>query len=165
MAEKGDLKTILLKMADLCSRSEQCEYDIIQKLYRSGLNADDRNKIINYLVDNRYIDNGRFARSYASDKCRFLSWGPYKIRMMLAAKRISSSDIRDALENISDEEWEEAVMRRARSKGKSLNIDLPDGRDVRLKLYRHLISQGFSTDLAKMALNRLAAEQKSNNED
>ena len=50
-----------LRMADLCARSEQCEADIRQKLYRLGLSSVEVQQIITQLIDEKFIDNARFA--------------------------------------------------------------------------------------------------------
>ena len=80
-------------MADLCARSEQCEADIRQKLYRLGLSSGEVQQIVSQLIDEKFIDNARFARSFARDKCRFSCWGRHKIRLALAAKRLSDAEI------------------------------------------------------------------------
>ena len=50
-------------MASLCARSEQCEYDVRQKLFKLGLPPHDINETIEYLVSNKFISNDRFAKA------------------------------------------------------------------------------------------------------
>ena len=145
----------LLRMADLCARGEHCSSEIREKLRKLMISASDANGIIDYLEENRYIDNLRFAKSFARDKVRFSGWGRNKIRMALAVKRISSSDIREALEEINEEDYEEAVSRAARAKAR--NLDLSDYED-RAKLYRHLASRGFESAVISNAIRDLRAE-------
>lgn len=147
-------------MADLCARSEQCEYDIRQKLMKMGLFPDKVSEIIDYLTSNKFIDNARFARSFARDKCRFSSWGPYKIRMGLAAKRIPQSDIAYGLESLEKEEIEEAVRRVAKAKARSLSLHGEESREERMKLYRHILSKGFDSRLATVAVREMIAATK-----
>ena len=138
-----------LRMAGLCSRSEQCEFDIAQKLYKTGLPKKDRDDILSYLKEERYIDNARFARSFAGDKCRFSSWGPYKIKKALYEKRIAPQDITSALSSIEPEEWKNALMKCAKSKARSLNLTGENGKKDKLKLFKYLISRGFTSEMAK----------------
>lgn len=149
-----------IRMADLCARSEQCEYDIRQKLLKMGIFSDAAAEIIDYLIDNKFIDNSRFARSYARDKCRFSSWGPYKIRLGLAAKRISASDISQGIESLEDSNIADAVRRVAKTKARSLNLHGDDGREERMKLYRHILSRGFDSRLASTAVKEMIAATK-----
>lgn len=149
-----------IRMADLCARSEQCEYDIRQKLYKTRLPADNISEILIYLIENKFIDNVRFARSYARDKCRFSSWGPYKIRLGLSAKHISANDIAKGLEELETEDIKEAAERVARAKERSLDLHGSTAREDRIKLYRHIISRGFSPDMAKMVTQKTIAITK-----
>lgn len=142
--KQPDAKALLLRMAGLCSRSEQCEYDIRQKLYKAGISEDDRDRIIDYLKEHQYIDEYRFAKSYAHDKCHFQAWGPYKIRMMLAAKRIPGAVISEALNSVEQSDWDEALRRATETKAKNLDLTGPNARTERMKLRRFLISRGFS---------------------
>ena len=52
-------EALKLKMADLCARSEQCEYDIREKLRRKMLPIADIDRIICFLIENRFIDDLR----------------------------------------------------------------------------------------------------------
>lgn len=139
-----------IRMADLCARSEQCEYDISQKLYRMGIFPNASSEIIDYLKENKFVDNARFARSYALDKCRFSAWGPYKIRQGLAAKRVASSDIASAIESLEEEDVMSAARHVAKAKARTLDLYGEDYRNQRLKLYRHILSRGFDSRIASL---------------
>ncbi len=143
---------MLSRMASLCARSEQCEADIAAKLHKAGLSRDDADSIMRRLRDDRFLDNRRFARAFASDKSRFAGWGRVRIRMALAMKRIPSDIVAEALDNIDDEEYMEAMRRTARAKTRTLDISL---RDDRNKLYRHLLSRGYESALAVKVIKEL----------
>lgn len=133
-----------LKMADLCARSEQCEWDIRQKLRKQGLNGGDIEKILDFLTENKFIDDYRFARSFTNDKVRFSAWGRNKIRQALALKRIPRSAITEALREIDEKDYLNALQRAGISKAKNLNLN---DYDDKAKLYRYLISRGFESSL------------------
>lgn len=140
----ADPEALLKRMATLCAKSEQCTYDISTKLYRAGLPAGKREEIIEYLTAHRYLDDARFAKAFASYKVRFSSWGKMKIRMALAAKRINSALISEALDSIDKNDYEEALRRIIRVKRKDLDIH---DREQRAKLYRQLLGRGFESSL------------------
>lgn len=140
----ADAEALLKRMAGLCAKSEQCTFDIATKLFKAGLPKDKREEIIEYLTANRYIDDARFARSFAGYKVRFSAWGKRKIRMALAAKRIPRAYIEEALENIDPEDYLDALTRAADA-GKR-DLDMSSREDV-AKLYRHLLSRGFEGDM------------------
>ena len=150
--KQADPEALLKRMAGLCARSEQCTYDITTKLYKAGLPREKREEIIEYLTANRYLDDARFARSFASYKVRFSAWGKKKIRMALAAKRIDSTLIIDALDAIDDEDYAEAIRRVIESKRRDYD---PADREQRTKLYRSLLSRGFESDMISNALASL----------
>lgn len=147
-----------IRMADLCARSEQCEYDIRQKLFKTGLPASAREEIVDYLSANRFIDNYRFARSFARDKCRFSGWGKYKIRTALAAKRLTSDEISEGMAAIEDPDYMDALRRTALAKARSLELFGEDARENRMKLYRHILSRGFEPSLASAVVKTIIKE-------
>lgn len=144
-----------LRMADLCARAEHCESEIRDKLRRLPLRSREAEEIIDFLVDQGFIDDARYARSYANDKMRFSGWGRLKIRMGLIAKRIDREEIADALDSLDEEEYKAVAERVARAKAKSLDLSDYDGRN---KLYRHLLSRGFESKIASMQIRNLSQE-------
>lgn len=148
------------RMADLCARSEQCEADIRQKLYRLGLTSGEVQHIIEALSRERFIDNSRFACAFARDKCRFSLWGRNKIKLALLAKRISNADITKGLGSIDPRDYQEALRRTAFAKARGLDLSGPENRDNRLRLFRHIISRGFESDLASQAIRDLMKNQE-----
>ena len=140
---------ILLKMADLCSRSEQCSADIRQKLLRKGMSSSQTADLLRRLEEQRFIDDARFARAFASDKVRFSAWGKMKIRMALRQKRISSADIDSALEAVEEADFSAAAERASRSA--SAGLDAADFAD-RQKFCRRMLSKGFESEIVNKAL-------------
>lgn len=136
---------MILRLADLCARSEQCEYDLRAKIGREGLGSADADKIIARLRSDRYIDDRRFARAFTNDKLRFSAWGRYKIKLHLALKKIPSDYIDEALAEIPERDYYEAALRTASQKARTLDLTT---KDDNAKLFRHLVSRGFETALA-----------------
>lgn len=135
---------MLVRMAGLCAGAEQCSADIREKVIKKGFSAAVADKIVDYLVKNKYIDDSRYAKAFASDKVRFSGWGRNKIRMYLKAKRIPEAIINRGLASISDADYAESLRKALAAKARSL--DLGEVADRR-KLYRHLASRGFESSL------------------
>lgn len=154
-----------LKMASLCSRSEQCEYDIRHKLINMGLSSSQMSEIISFLREEKFIDNARYAKSFANDKAKFSRWGPFKIKAALVAKHIPSSLINEALACINEEIWEDSVLKNATAKAKSLDLLIPgeDGYNNRKKLFEFLIGRGFQSSLANKAVKIMKNRQEEEN--
>ena len=147
---------LMLSMADLCARSEQCSFDISKKLRTKGLGYSDAQEVVENLKARGFIDNYRYARSFARDKVRFSAWGKRKIRLALISKRIDSATIDEAFEEIDAEDYADALRRAALSKARQL--DLNEYQD-RLKLYKYLISRGFESSLSSLAVKNLARNE------
>lgn len=149
MKKKQTKDEMLVRMAGLCAGAEQCSSDIRAKILKAGFSADEARQMLEYLQSNRYIDDARYARAYATDKVRFSGWGRQKVRMGLRAKMMGDSVIMQALGNIKDSDYKEALEKALAAKARSL--DLQDIKD-RQKLYRHLASRGFESTLIITAI-------------
>ena len=151
----------LIKMESMCAGSEYCEYEINTRLVKLGIKADKRREIINHLIENRFIDNERFSLSFARDKARFSYWGPYKIQHALASLRISSATINKAINGVEQQNWEDALLKNASSKARTLNLIAPakEGYDNRKKLFLYLIGRGFSSQDSNRAVKIMREKQ------
>ena len=138
-------------MADLCSRSEQCTNDILNKLLKAGLTRNQSEEIIDFLVLEKFISDRRFAKAYANDKLRFSGWGKYKIRTGLYLKHIPSDLITEAIDNLNEDTYKEVLQKVGDSKAKGLS--LTDRKNAQ-KLYRHLLSRGFESSDALAEVKR-----------
>lgn len=150
----------LERLASLCSRSEQCVFDIRKKLFNWGLSRKECEEVISYLLENKYVDEARFARSYTHDKARFSSWGPLKIKMELSLRKINKVFIQEAVESIDGEIWKEGLLKTAISKSKGLDLIGEDGRNNRQKLFRYIVSRGFPSSASSKAVEIIAKRQK-----
>ena len=142
-------EALKLKMADLCARSEQCEYDIREKLRRKMLPIADIDRIICFLIENRFIDDERYAKSFTNDKMRFAGWGRNKIKQALTIKRITYEIISEDLQEIESKEDNKTLFKAATTKARNLDLEEYDDR---AKLYRFLISRGYESSLAVQAI-------------
>lgn len=149
---KPTAEEMLVRMAGLCAGAEQCAADIRSKILRQGFTAEEAEKMIGYLERNKYLDESRYARAYASDKVRFSGWGRMKVRVGLRGKGLSDTVISQALESIPEADYGESLRKAMASKARSL--DLGDVKD-RQKLYRHLASRGFESHLIMAEMRRL----------
>ncbi len=147
---------MLVKMAGLCAGAEQCSSDIRNKILKKGFSAEQAAQMVAYLQQNKYLDDARFSRAFAVDKVRFSGWGRMKIRMGLRAKGMPDSIITQALEYIPEKDYGDALEKALFTKSRSL--DLEDVNDRR-KLYRHLASRGFESQLIVTALRKCLAKK------
>ena len=150
----------LERLESLCSRSEQCQSDLIRKLINWGITSTDRKEIMETLIENRFVDDARFARSYASDKARFSAWGPNKIKAELIKRRIKANLISEALKNVEQATWKSGLLRCVSNKAKNLDLTGEEEWDNRQKLFRYLISRGFPSSSVSKAINFIQSKQE-----
>lgn len=144
--ENGMQYNEALRMAAaLCSKAEYCAADISEKLQRRGVSAEDMEKVIAYLCDNRYINHERFARSFVSDKFRFNKWGRVKIRYALKMKKIEPAYIEDALSAVDEGDYITALNAAFEEKLKKRG-DISDSK-TRASVYNFCVMRGFEPEI------------------
>lgn len=131
----------LQRATALCSGSEHCVSGMMEKLSRWGLSRQDSERVIDFLLDEKYIDELRYARAYTNDKIRFSHWGRVKIRAMLRMQRISDSDINEALDNIDEQQYLEILEGVIDAKRRSIGDDASYA--SRTKIIRFALQRGF----------------------
>lgn len=141
----------LSRAASLCSTSEHCTSDIEDKLRRWGLGSKDIERAIEYLTDEKYIDNLRYSRAYSLDKMRYNHWGRIKIQQMLSFQKLSTQEIREGLSAIEEEEYRKILQEVAEAKCRTLKDEDPYIRQG--KLIRHLLSRGFEMEQIMKAVS------------
>lgn len=134
---------LLNKAATYASKCEHCESEVREKLVSWGATEEEQEAIIEYLVEERYIDNQRYAKSYAKDKFRFNHWGKYKISMMLRSKNIGNEEIEVALGEIDEEEYVERLEQMLRDKLRSIKYS--SEYEKKGKLFKFAQSRGFES--------------------
>ncbi len=88
-----DIKPYLNKAAAYCARYETCVSDLKKKLYKWKIPEQLHEQIIEYLIENGFIDQRRYARSFAHDRFYLNGWGRRKIYFQLRQKDIDEQDI------------------------------------------------------------------------
>ncbi len=146
----------LVKMSTLCAESEKCKTDISDKLKRHGLALSDIEYILDYLESERFIDEARYARFFAKDKYKFAKWGRKKIEYALKMKRISVDNIKEALEEIPDDAYEDTMMAALASKFKTIKFQ--NRYDAKGKLFRFAASRGYESNVALDAIDKILDE-------
>ena len=145
----------LEKMRGVCAVSEQCSWDIRRKLFRMGLNGATIDKILDTLIEGRFIDDERFSRAFVRHSYRFSRWGRHKIAASLYAKHISPTIISSALEEeIDTDEYESTARTVLTSKAASIGDTLTY--DDRMKLMRFGVSRGYEAALISKILKELS---------
>lgn len=146
-------KEVLARMMSICSRAEKCKHDIQLKLDQYPLNEAEKEWITTRLMEEKFIDNKRYAGFFVKDKFRLNQWGRLKIRQALYMKKIDEETIREALQSIDDSEYEELLLKLIRSKNKELKDNDPYLKKG--KLFRFAAQKGFEPQLIYNAIDKI----------
>lgn len=144
----------IVRLEELCARSEQCTSDAMKKLQTWGIGSDDADRIIESLVSHKFIDDRRFCTAYVRDKFNFAKWGKRKIKSSLAMKHLDRQYIAEALEAIDEKDYIECLQNIIIHKAKS--IPDADSYEGRTRLFRFAVSRGFEPDLIASILRRIS---------
>lgn len=122
--------------------------EVTEKLQRWGIDYDVIRRIVDKLVEEKFIDEERYCRAFIHDKYRFEKWGKVKIGQALQMKKISSMAYLPLLNEIDEEEYLGILQGLLASKQKSVHAG--DEYELRNKLVRFALSRGFEMkDIAR----------------
>ena len=141
---------ILYKLAARCSVSEQCLSDMEAKLAKYDLTEEERTRILRHLVEEKYVDDGRYAEAYVRDKYRFNKWGRMKIAQGLRMKGIDRAAIEAAMEIIDETEYLNILHNLIKTKRKSTKGK--NEYEINGKLARFAIGRGFEYSAIRQCL-------------
>ncbi|MCI7256233.1 MAG: RecX family transcriptional regulator [Prevotella sp.] len=141
----------LQKLAALCSQSEHCTSEMKEKMTRWGIDEDAQQRVVEYLVANRYVDDRRYARSFVNDKLKYNKWGPRKIEQSLWMKHIDESIQREALDDVDNEEYISVLRPLLTSKRKTTKAETDY--EMNQKLLRFAIGRGFTFEQVKEVID------------
>ena len=100
-----DEKVILEKMRSYCMYQDRCVQEVIKKLTRLQVIAKTKSKIINHLIEDDYLNEVRFAKSFIQGKLRIKKWGRIKLNYELRIRGIKKFIIDEEINKISKEDY------------------------------------------------------------
>ena len=147
------------RMERLCLRAEYCTYDIKLRLRKLRLPISAIEEIIDRMTNDGFINDVRYAHAFVRDKYRFQRYGRRRIAMELTVRRIPSDIIREAMEEIVEEEYMRIATDALRSRKRKLGADR-EPYDVRRRLFSYGLYRGYETETIKAALSAIAREEE-----
>ena len=141
------------KLEHYCVYQERCHQEVEQKLRQMKMIPTAIDRIIGHLIEHNYLNESRFAQSFARGKFRIKKWGkerilrelklrnisPYNIR--LAFKEIPEADYLSTLESLADKFWLANASREKQLQKK--------------KVYNALRYRGWESELIFAEIKRL----------
>ncbi|RDI56643.1 regulatory protein RecX [Flavobacterium glaciei] len=145
MKDVFSVKEAIIKIEHYCAYQERCHEEVIQKLRSMKMDADEIDTIIVHLISDNFLNEERFACSFARGKHRIKHWGKIRITNELNAKKISKTLINIALKEISTEEYLSTFHTLAERNWES--ILETNNLKKRKKCCDYLLRKGFESNL------------------
>ena len=136
---------VLEKMAKYCAYQERCVKDVKDKLKSFDLPEKEKTKILDYLLDNRFVDNERFAKAFVRGKVNQSGWGVNKIRFHLMQKGIDKELIDEALGQTDEEVYRQRLIDILKTKSKT--VKAASDYEKKRKLAAYAMQKGFEGPL------------------
>ena len=100
-----DEKVILEKMRSYCMYQERCIKEVKKKLTRLQVIPKTKSKVINHLIDNDYLNEVRFTKSFIQGKLRIKKWGKIKLNYELRIRGVKKFIIDEEINKISKDDY------------------------------------------------------------
>lgn len=128
-----------------CAYQERCQQEMRDKLYEWGLYSDAVENIISDLITTGYLNEERFAKTFAGGKFRIKKWGRIKIRIELKKRKISEYCIKSAMQEINDTDYIKTLKQLIAKKSKEIKGGKLQVRNY--KIAQYIASKGFEQNL------------------
>ena len=147
---------VLDKVAKYCAYQERCVKDVHDKLKTYDIPQEERNKILDFLLDNRFVNDERFAKSFVRGKVNQSGWGVNKIRFHLMQKGIDKDIIDEALGQTDEDLYRQRLIDILRTKSKT--VKAANDYERKRKLAAYAMQKGFEGSLVWGVLKELDFE-------
>ncbi|UII34451.1 RecX family transcriptional regulator [Fulvivirga ulvae] len=139
------VKEAKLKAADYCAYQERTQQQVRDKLFDLGLSNDEVEDVLTDLITEGFINEERFAISYAGGKFRMKKWGRVKIAHHLKALKISDYCINRALAEIDEDDYRTGL--KLLLEKKRVTVSGENQFVIGKKLAAFLIQKGYEPEL------------------
>jgi len=143
--ETYTLKEATRKLEGYCAYQERCHKEVVQKLRKMNMIPEAIDEIVTHLIQKKYLNEERFAKSFARGKFNVKKWGRNRIVNELKFRGISKYNIKTALKEISDEAYENTLD--TLSKKRLGAIKETNRQKCRKKLADYLLYRGWESHL------------------
>lgn len=139
------IKEALHKIEHYCAYQERCHEEVVQKLRSMKMDSEEIDSIMVHLIGDNFLNEERFACSFARGKHRIKHWGKIRIVNELKSKKITQTLINIALKEISPEEYATTFHTLAEKNWESIRET--NLMKKRKKFCDYMLRRGFESNL------------------
>lgn len=144
------------KLETFCAYQERCAWEVRRKLFEKGIQGEPVDKLVDELIKDGFLNEERFARSFARGKFRLKKWGKNRIMQELKLRHISPENIRKGISEIDPEEYYDTLLSQTEKKWEK-TVE-KDSYKKKFKVLQYLMSKGFEQDLVQEAISSIQSQ-------
>lgn len=150
------LKESIRKLEHFCAYQDRCHDEVISKMRSMSLTSAEIDEIVVHLINDNFLNEERFAQSFARGKHRIKHWGKVRIVNELKLRNISQYNINTALKEITTEEYFQTFHTVAERHWESIR----EGNTLkkRKKFCDYLLRKGYESNLIYEKVKDLETE-------
>lgn len=143
----------LQKLMQFCAYQDRSQKEVEDKLDAMRMIPQAKEKIIICLMQENFLNEERFARSFVRGKFRIKKWGRIKIKQELKKKEISTPIIKLGLAEIKETDYRKTLYDLAEKKEEKINES--NSFKKKTKLADHLLRKGYESSLVFECVNEI----------
>ncbi len=147
------IEEVKRKLERYCIYQDRCHKEVEQKMFEYDLIEEVKVEVLLHLMQHNFLNEERFAKSYARGKFRIKKWGKRRIIRELKFRDISDYNIKIALKEIDEEEYYQTLVEIATKRNNTISEKNKFKR--KKKLIDYLMYKGFESDLIYDIVNEL----------
>lgn len=141
------------KLENYCAYQDRCHKEVIDKLKGMRMIPEAIDQIVTQLIEDNFLNEERFAKSFARGKFTVKKWGKNRIINELKQRQISRYNIISGLKEIDEETYIETLDTLAKKRLEQITeINL---QKKRKKLADYLLYRGWESHLVYEKLREL----------
>ena len=143
------------KLEHYCVYQDRCHKEVETKMKEYHLIPEAKEIILLHLVQSNFLNEERFAKSFARGKFRIKCWGKQRIVRELKFKNISAYNIKTALKEIDELEYLNTIYRITENRNTIIKEENVFKR--KRKLIDFLMRKGYESDLIYKTVNEIVS--------
>ena len=139
------IANVTKKIEFYCAYQERCHDEVKEKMRSYAMTPQEIDSITVHLIEHNFLNEERFACSFARGKHRIKSWGKIRIVNELKFRKISQYNINTALKEITPDEYLETFHKLAENHWETMREN--NIIKKRKKFCDFLLRKGFESGL------------------
>lgn len=147
-------KDIMEKMRKYCAYQDRCHREVRTKLLAIKVFGEELEEVMAALIQENFLNEERYARSFVRGKFRMNHWGRNKIKRALQAKGVSTYCIDKGMEEIDEHAYRDQLETLLSKYGRRQATKLT-GFKWRNRLFNYALGKGYEPEVIREVSSRL----------